>query len=370
MSASAQSPSSTKALVVDDSPDARAFLPAMLRRSGIAADACPGPAQAMDLLTAGGYGLAFIDVMHHGSPEGCRLIERLRADPRTARLPIIAMTGFTSDLLEDALAAKATGAVHKLDFYSEGVPLARRLLAERSPAVPVPARPDEVRVLVVEDDETVAALAASLLQEAFPGALSLESASTSRRARASVEKHAPSLILLDLHLSKEGDGLDLLRELKADPKTASIPVIVMTASEPSQAMRGCFDAGALDYVSKPLRPGELEARARRALGGAPLRWGPLHLDHGSRRAFLAGRPLDVCPKEFTVLRLLMKAPGQTVKAGELLQEAWGVPEGEAIKSHHRTLLVHMSTLRRKLGLHKRLIQNVRGIGYRLASPGQ
>ncbi|TPW20409.1 MAG: two-component system, OmpR family, phosphate regulon response regulator PhoB [Elusimicrobia bacterium] len=349
---------------MDDAAGVRSDFAVDLEREGLTVETCANPETALLLAESRPYDAFVLDIMITGHPLGHHLISRLRDYPRTAKSPILAMTGFGDDLLAEALRRGANASVDKADFQKVGVPLIKRFCREARAAVK-----DAAPILIVEDDEGVAALAEAVLLDSIAGPLSFETASTPNRALSLARSRRPRLILLDLQLAGEGGGLDLLGKLKADPVTASVPVIAMTASKPDQAMRACFDAGAMDYICKPLRRGELEARARKALGGAPLRWGPLHLDHATRRAFLAGRLLDISPKELAVLRLLIKAEGRTVETAEILRDVWDVPAGTALETHRRTLLVHMSMLRRKLGVHKRLVKNVHGVGYRLAPPG-
>lgn len=352
-----------RVLLCDDDYQCIPAFTAVLERAGFDAVGCWDYREAEALAAAGRFDACLVDIVTPSGPLGHDLISRLRANPRTAEVAILAMSGFGGHYLSEALRLGADAATEKTDINGRIVPLLARLCREnRAPAA------DGTQVLIVDDDESVAELAATVLWESLTGPVSFATAPTVRRAQAAIRRRTPNLILLDLSLADGDDGLGLLRSLRAAPETASLPVIVMTGAEPTQAMRECFTQGASDYICKPLRHGELEARAHKLLGEAPLRWGPLHLDHATRRAFLAGRLLDISPKEFLVLRLLIKAKGSTVESVDILRDVWDVPAGTALKVHNRTLLVHMSNLRAKLGSHRRLVKNIRGVGYRLAPP--
>jgi DNA-binding response OmpR family regulator len=137
-----------------------------------------------------------------------------------------------------------------------------------------------------------------------------------------------------------------------------------------------LDSGADDYVLKPFRAEQLEARIRavlrRAAGAADavaatVSVGTLTVDPRSRRVTVSGRPVELSPKEFDLLAYLAARAGTVVSKRELLAEVWQLPYGGSDK----TLDVHLSWLRRKLGesgTEPRLLQTVRGVGVRLAEP--
>ncbi len=130
--------------------------------------------------------------------------------------------------------------------------------------------PTATRVLVLEDDPDVAELAERLLREALSGGCVVDHQVSAARALASAQRKPPALVLLDIQLA-QGDGFEFLKSFRAVPSMAAIPVIMMTAQEPDQAMARSFAAGAVDYLTKPLRQGELAARVARALGPRGLR---------------------------------------------------------------------------------------------------
>jgi DNA-binding response OmpR family regulator len=156
-----------------------------------------------------------------------------------------------------------------------------------------------------------------------------------------------------------------------------VPVIVATARDEDAGVVAALDAGADDYVSKPFRMEQLEARSRAVLrrassadadATAPLTVGPLTVDVPGRRVTHDGRPVDLSPKEFDLLAYLAARAGTVVSKRELMREVWQLPYGGSDK----TVDVHLSWLRRKLGesaTAPQLLQTVRGVGVRLAEPG-
>ncbi len=182
--------------------------------------------------------------------------------------------------------------------------------------------------------------------------------------------HPPDLVVLDLGLP-DVDGLQVLRMLRP---ISNVPVIVATARDDDAVTVAALDAGADDYVVKPFSADTLDARIRavlrRAAEDAPptqLTVGDLVVDPRARTAELAGRPLDLRPREFDLLAYLAARPGEVVSKRTLLAEVWRQPYGGADK----TVDVHLSWLRRKLGEtgpEPRLLHTVRGVGVKLVQP--
>ena len=182
----------------------------------------------------------------------------------------------------------------------------------------------------------------------------------------------PDLVVLDLGLP-DLDGASLLRMLRS---VSAVPVIVATARDDDRAVVTALDAGADDYVVKPFSADQLDARIRAVLrrtstpDGADTRFtvGDLDVDVRSRTAVLAGKELDLLPREFDLLAYLVARPGEVVSKRTLLAEVWQSPYGGADK----TVDVHLSWLRRKLGetaAEPRLLHSVRGVGVKLVEPG-
>ena len=225
-----------------------------------------------------------------------------------------------------------------------------------------------MRVLIVEDDERIAAfLDKGLRAEGH----SVSVASTAHEADASLELFGRELdlVLLDLGLPA-GDGEDVLRRLRR--RGATVPVIVLTArAEIADRVRG-LDAGANDYVTKPFAFEELLARmraVRRSIdkpGSTELIVGDLRLDTMSKVAWRAGRRIDLAPREWALLELFMRNPTRVLTRAHILSKVWqyDLDPGTNIVD------VYVGYLRRKLnrpGLDP-LIQTIRGAGYRLVAP--
>jgi two-component system phosphate regulon response regulator PhoB len=179
----------------------------------------------------------------------------------------------------------------------------------------------------------------------------------------------PDLIVLDLMLPGM-DGFSVYRELRADPRTSGIPVLMLTAKGEVNDRIAGLELGADDYVTKPFSPRELLLRVRALLKrtrkvtvDASLKSGDFLLERNTLKLFLAGRPVDLTATEFKLLRLLVEASGEVQERDALLREVWGYSDTMLT----RTLDTHVKRLREKLGKHAECIQTVRGVGYRFVS---
>ena len=216
-----------------------------------------------------------------------------------------------------------------------------------------------MRILVVEDEDAIAEpLVAGLRREGFD----VDRVATG--AAALEESLRPDLVLLDLRLP-DMDGLDVCRALR---ERSAVPIIVVTArGEESDRVVG-LELGADDYVVKPFGTRELIARIRavmrrtsaRPQDDAPLHVGALVVDVRARRAQVAGRELELTPKEFDLLTALASDAGAAISRRRLLEEVWET----SWYGSSKTIDVHVASLRRKLG-DPGLIETVRGVGFRL-----
>jgi DNA-binding response OmpR family regulator len=224
------------------------------------------------------------------------------------------------------------------------------------------------QLLVIEDDERIRT---ALIRALRDRGHAVTSAGTALAGLHQAVEDRPDLVVLDLGLP-DLDGRELLRMLRA---VSSVPVVVATARDDDDSVVQALDAGADDYVLKPFRAEQLEARIRavlrRAAGSADaasaISVGGLTVDPRSRRVTLDEQPVELSPKEFDLLAYLAARRGTVVSKRELLTEVWRLPYGGADK----TVDVHLSWLRRKLGesaAEPRLLQTVRGVGVRLAEP--
>ena len=182
-----------------------------------------------------------------------------------------------------------------------------------------------------------------------------------------VEQETPTLVLLDIMLPEE-DGLTVLKKLRSAPRTATVPVIMLTAKSTEYDKVLGLDGGADDYVAKPFGMMELLSRIRALLrrterGSAPLRLGCLEVDPARHTVHVEGKEVLLTQKEFEVLCLLLRSRGRVLSRETLIQQVWGY----AFTGESRTVDVHMRTLRQKLGPAGAYIETVRGYGYKIAA---
>ena len=212
------------------------------------------------------------------------------------------------------------------------------------------------RVLLVEDDRDIAEpLARALTREGYD----VTAAGDGRVALNEVLDCPPDLIILDIGLPGM-DGLDVCRHVR--DVRPHVPILMLTARDGELETVAGLDAGADDYVTKPFRLSELLARIRAMLRrSAPpeLTAGDVRVDDASRRAWRGDRELDLSPKEFDLLALLVRDAGKVVTRERIMDEVWDVNWFGSTK----TLDMHMSWLRRKLG-DPPLIATVRRVGFR------
>ena len=223
-------------------------------------------------------------------------------------------------------------------------------------------------MLVIEDD---AAIRAALTRALVDAGHAVRTETTGAAALAAVVEWRPDVVVLDLGLP-DIDGRDVLAMIRG---VSSVPVIVATARDDEQGMIGLLDAGADDYVVKPYRAEQIEARMRAVLrraetasgGGGELAVGGLVVDEARRVATVDGSPVELSRLEFDLLAHLVRRSPNVVSRRELLAEVWNQPYGGSDK----TVDVHLSWLRRKLGesaTEPHYLHTVRGVGIKLERP--
>lgn len=178
-----------------------------------------------------------------------------------------------------------------------------------------------------------------------------------------INAQLPDLVLLDIMLDG-ADGYELLSALRRNPLTADIPVIMVSAKgEEIDKVRG-LDLGADDYLAKPFGVLELIARInaklRKTKPDGILTYADIVMDGDSRSVTVAGNPVSLTLKEYSLLRLFLSSPGKVLGRDLLLDSVWGVNYGET-----RTLDIHIGQLRKELSGSAASILTVRGVGYML-----
>ena len=228
------------------------------------------------------------------------------------------------------------------------------------------------RVLLIEDDD---AIRASLTRDLAAKSHVVTPVAAGLAGLSELVDSAPDVVILDLGLP-DLDGGDVLRMIRA---VSQVPVIIATARDEDSSIVRLLDAGADDYVVKPFTAQQMDARIRALLrrsatGSRPGRQeavvvGELSIDPSSREVTLAGRPVELARKEFDMLLVLARRPGEVVTKRELLADVWQQGWGGA----DRTVDVHLSWLRRKLGetaADPRYLHSVRGVGVKLSRTGR
>ena len=224
-------------------------------------------------------------------------------------------------------------------------------------------------ILVVEDEPSILELLRVNLVDA---GYDVREAPNAEAAHAMLQASLPDLLLLDWMLPGQS-GLAFAKQLRADARTKELPVIMVTARTDEADRVAGLEAWVDDYVTKPFSPRELKARIksvlrRRAPEAAQelLAAGPLNLDPVTHRVSVDGRPVQIGPTEFRLLRFFLARPERVHSRTQLLDQVWG----DHVYIEERTIDVHIRRLRLALEPFGQdgLIETVRGSGYRLAVP--
>ena len=228
-----------------------------------------------------------------------------------------------------------------------------------------------LKVLVVEDEKNIARVVTYNLERE---GCQVDVAADGEQALEKIRRAPPDLVLLDLMLPKV-DGLEVCRLLKADANTARVPIIMVTAKTQEADRVVGLELGADDYLPKPFSPRELVARVKAVLRRTtrtelPTVWrcGALETDWERRLVKLKQKPVTLTPKEFDLLNALVEANGRVLSREGLLERVWGYTRAAEIQS--RTVDLHVSQLRQKLGPEGRRVLTVTGAGYRFRMPDE
>ena len=223
-------------------------------------------------------------------------------------------------------------------------------------------------LLLIEDDEAIAELIVwHFAREGF----SVRQTPDGEQALVLVEERVPDIVLLDWMIESL-PGIEVCRRLRRNPKSANVPIIMLTArGEEEDRIRG-LETGADDYVTKPFSPRELVARVsavlrrlRPALAGEMLSYADIELDSVAHKVVRNGQIVAMGPTEFRLLRHFMEHPGRVFSRGQLLDSVWGQDSDIEL----RTVDVHIRRLRKAINLPGTadIIRTVRSAGYALDS---
>ncbi len=222
-------------------------------------------------------------------------------------------------------------------------------------------------VLIIDDEHAIREMIGMALEKDYH---CLE-ASDAHKAEAILAQQLPDLILLDWMMPGIS-GLQYIKNLRRNEKTASIPIIMLTAKTEEENMLESLDSGADDYLSKPFSTEELKARIRALLrrtsnthSNEVLNFSNLMLDNTSHRVVSNGKTVSLGPTEYNLLAFFMRSPERVYSREQLLNRVWG----ESVYVEERTVDVHIRRLRKALepSNNQDLIQTVRGAGYRLST---
>ncbi|MBU0501871.1 MAG: response regulator [bacterium] len=222
-------------------------------------------------------------------------------------------------------------------------------------------------ILIIEDEEDIVeAIAYNLRKEGF----SLNKAYDGEAGLSLARRRLPDLIILDLMLPKLG-GLELCKTLKKDPKTATIPIIMLTAKSSELDKVLGLELGADDYLTKPFSMRELIARIRTILNRYSLTmpqnklilsFPDLEINIERHEVKVAGKLIALTAKEFALLQYLAENEGKVIGRTKLLDTVWGIE----VAIETRTVDAHMRNLRDKLGRGGQYLKTVRGVGYKFS----
>lgn len=223
------------------------------------------------------------------------------------------------------------------------------------------------KIMIVEDEADISEMIA--LHLAREGHESFAVDNGLKVLPMAIEK-MPDIIVLDLMLPGL-DGLGVLKRLRADTRTANIPVIILTAKSQVTDKIAGLEQGVDDYLTKPFSPRELFLRisailrrTKKVTASSELRRGPFALDRVNLKLYLRGAPLDLTTTEYKFLASLLENPDAVHTRADLLRDVWGYSADTAT----RTLDTHVKRLREKLGDDGACIVTVRGTGFQLQVP--
>ena len=220
--------------------------------------------------------------------------------------------------------------------------------------------------LIVEDDRDISRLVDFHLSR---GGFRTSTVESGREALEQIAADPPDVVLLDIMLP-DVDGLSICHELREDPKTRELPIVMVSARGEEEDIIAGLELGADDYVTKPFSPNVLLARVRavmrRVADAEPSRLvvGPIEIDHERRQVRVDGAVTEFTPTQYSILHFLAQRPGVV----RTRQQIVGATHGKGVVLSSRAVDVHVAAVRQRLGDQGDMIETVRGVGYRLAEP--
>ena len=220
----------------------------------------------------------------------------------------------------------------------------------------------DIKILIVDDEKDILEfLGYNLRSEGYDiivadnGLLAIELA----------EKHKPSLIILDVQMPNM-DGITTCEKIREIPKLKDVMITFLTARSEDYSQIAGFEAGADDYITKPIRPKVLISRVKALLkrqgysseSSSIVELGDLQVDFEKHQTIYKGNSVTLAKKEFKLLKLLISKPGKVFTREEILEQVWGTD----IIVGDRTIDVHIRKLREKFSNH--FIKTVKGVGYK------
>lgn len=219
-------------------------------------------------------------------------------------------------------------------------------------------------IYIVEDDASIRELELYALKSS---GFTVEGFDSAQPFYAAMKKQLPELIILDIMLPGE-DGLSVLKQLRMNHNTQSLPVMMITARGAELDKVKGLDMGADDYMTKPFGIMELISRVKALLRRSArpeeitvMKCGPIEMDDSRHLILVNGAPVTLTYKEYELLKFLLVNQGIVLSRDKLMERVWGYDfEGES-----RTVDMHIKTLRQKLGEAGKLIVTIRNVGYKI-----
>lgn len=223
--------------------------------------------------------------------------------------------------------------------------------------------PRDIRILLVDDDPDILEIVAYNLKAV---GYQISTAENGSKALKKAIKEIPNLIILDV-MMPEIDGIQACERLRAVPELKNTLITFLTARSEDFSQMAGFEAGADDYISKPIKPkvlvskvGSLLRRLEKDVNNLKIVVGDLILDSNTYKVIQNGEARSLPRKEFELLSLLMSKPGKVFKRDEILHKVWGTD----VIVGARTIDVHIRKLREKIG--NECVETIKGVGYRFS----